>query len=196
MVRKSECKNIQEQSTVTPLFHWRDTHAAWWPILTRLDSILKMAAALPAPAFLPTLHCKQRNKTAFSPQLPSTNSKLICINNHLTPSLARIKRANSRRNERTNRHWHSNETVAHALHVNHWSLISMTELCLLRQRTGEWKPPPCCYWILYSIPVSRASKFASFKFVMHTAPRAVEYRSRLFMNRQTSGGWWDVRNTI
>ncbi|GBP62520.1 hypothetical protein EVAR_44760_1 [Eumeta japonica] len=39
-------------------------------------------------------------------------------------------------------------------------------------------------------PGQQASKFASFKFVMHTAPRAVEYRSRLFMNRQTSGGWW------
>lgn len=64
----------------------------------------------------------------------------------------------------------------------------MTELCLHRQRAVEWKAPPCCYWILYSIPVSRASKFASFKFVMHTAPRAVEYRSRLFMNRQTSAG--------
>lgn len=79
--------------------------------------------------------------------------------------------------------------------INASQLISMTELCLHRQQTVEWKPPPCCYWILYSIPVSRASKFASFKFVMHTAPRAVEYRSRLFMNRQTSGGWWDVRNT-
>lgn len=45
-------------------------------------------------------------------------------------------------------------------------------------------------------PSGRASKFASFKFVMHTAPRAVEYRSRLFMNRQTSGGWWETQNTL
>lgn len=87
------------------------------------------------------------------------------------------------------------KVTTHAQSID-MSLITMTELCLPRQRIVEWKPPPCCYWILYSIPVSRASKFASFKFVMHTAPRAVEYRSRLFMNRQTSGGWWDVRNTL